>query len=196
MKLLAEILSSRTRAEVFRLLFGVKEQHLHIREIERRSGLAIGSIQDETRKLVKLGVVVRRRDGNRTYYEPNKKHPLYSDIRSIVLKTAGLTDNLKQALGSATGIQCAFVFGSVASGTENAESDIDLMIIGSIGLRKLSGLLSGVAEVVGREINPHVMTEKEFAQRKRRKEHLVSRILESQKIFIVGIEDELEAMGK
>jgi len=194
MNLLAELLSSKTRAEVFRLLFGVTEEHLHIRAIERRSGLAIGSVQDETRKLVKLGIVVRRRDGNRTYYEPNKKHPLYPDIRRIVLKTSGLTDILKQALGKAKGIGCAFVFGSVAAGTENAESDIDLMVIGSVGLRKLSSLLSGVADTLGREINPHVMTEKEFTQRRRRKEHLVSRIIESQKVFVVGTEDDLEAM--
>jgi predicted nucleotidyltransferase len=196
MNLLAELLSSKTRAEVFRLLFGVTEEHLHIRAIERRSGLAIGSVQDETRKLVTLGIVVRRKDGNRTYYEPNKKHPLYPDIRRIVLKTSGLTDILKQALDKATGIQCAFVFGSVAAGTENAESDIDLMVIGSIGLRKLSSFLSGVAEAVGREINPHVMTEDEFGRRRKRKEHLVSRILESQRLFVLGTEDELETMGK
>lgn len=196
MNLLAELLSSRTRAEVFRLLFGVKEEHLHIREIQRRSGLAIGSVQDETRKLVKLGIIVRRRDGNRTYYEPNKTHPLYADIRRIVLKTSGLSDALKQALDKATGIRCAFVFGSVAAGTEDAASDVDLMVIGAVSLRRLSGMLSGLSGAVGREINPLVMTEEEFARRRRRKEHLVSRVLESPRIFAVGTEHELEAMGK
>ena len=45
MDLLAEMLSSNIRAEIFRLLFGVRDEELHMREIERRSGAAIGTIQ-------------------------------------------------------------------------------------------------------------------------------------------------------
>jgi hypothetical protein len=37
--LLSEILSSRVRAEFFRLLFGIKSNELHLREIERQAGL-------------------------------------------------------------------------------------------------------------------------------------------------------------
>lgn len=88
MNLLAELLSSKTRAEIFRLLFAVREEPLHVREIERRSGLSIGSVQVETRKLEKLGILIRNRDGNRMYYAPNRSHPLYHDIRSLVLKTS------------------------------------------------------------------------------------------------------------
>ncbi len=92
MNLLEEMLSSKTRAAIFGLLFGVREETLYIREIERRSGLSIGSVRQEALKLVRLGLILRRKSGNRTYYEPNKQHPLYADICSIVLKTSGLAD--------------------------------------------------------------------------------------------------------
>jgi len=177
------------------LLFGLKEECLHIREIERRSGLAIGSVREEALKLVGFGVVLRRKDGNRTYYEPNKKHPLYPEIRRIVLKTCGLTDVLRLALNK-PGVQCAFVFGSVAAGTEKPESDIDVMVIGAVGLRKVSAMLSGVSETIGREINPHAMSAEEFVRRRRQKEHFVSSVMASPKVFVVGTEDELEAMGE
>ena len=177
------------------MLFGIKEEYLHIREIERRSGLAIGSVREEALNLVELGVVVRRKDGNRTYYEPNKKHPLYPEIRRIVLKTCGLTDVLKAALNK-PGVRSAFVFGSVAAGTEKPDSDVDLMVIGDVGLRKVSGMLSGMSETVGREINPHVMSAEEFVRRRRKKEHFVSTVMAAQKVFVTGTEDELEAMGE
>ena len=58
-----------------------------MREIERRSGYAIGTIQTELKKLLRLDMVKKRKDGNRLYYRANKEHPLYPDIRSLVLKT-------------------------------------------------------------------------------------------------------------
>jgi predicted nucleotidyltransferase len=196
MGMLAEILSSKVRAEVFRLLFGVRPEELHMRELERRSGCAIGTIQTELKKLLRLGLVVRRRDGNRVYYRANREHPLYPDIRSIVIKTAGLVDVLRGAMEEESAeIQVAFVFGSLARHEEKAGSDIDLMVIGQLGLRKLTGLLSGVANQVNREINPHVMGLEEFSQRKAKGDHFVTNLLVSPKIFIKGNQDELEKLG-
>lgn len=196
MNALSEILSSRTRAELFRLLFGVGTQiSFHLREIERRTDLSTGSLRQEIAKLRKLGLITLRKDGNRTCYEANRQHPLFEDIHRIVLKTVGLVDVLKASLGS-SGIQCAFVFGSVAQGTAKAESDIDLMVVGNIGLRKLAALLSGVGNQLGREINPHVLTPEEYRDRVRRKEHFVASVLASSRLFVVGNDDDLAGMGK
>lgn len=192
---LAKLVSSKTRAEFFRLLFGVNSQPIHLRQIQRSSGLSIGSIQQEAITLQELGLITARKDGNRIYYEANKKHPLFHDIHRITLKTVGLVDVIRQALKT-DAIACAFVFGSIARGEETADSDIDLMVIGDIGLRRLTSLLGGVANKLGREINPHVHSLKEFKQRLARKEHLVSRIMASPKIFIVGSEDDVKAMGE
>jgi predicted nucleotidyltransferase len=93
-------------------------------------------------------------------------------------------------------VQLAFVFGSIARGETHAESDVDLMVIGSIGLRGLTKLLSGVAEVVGREINPHILTPEEFRERKRNKDHFVTSVLAAPMLFVKGTEHELAAMGQ
>lgn len=196
MSLLAEILSSKVRAEVLRLLFGLDAAELHMRELERRSGCAIGTIQTELKKLDRLGLVTGRRDGNRLYYRANREHPLYPDLRRIVIKTVGLVDVLRNALADAgEGIHVAFVFGSIARNEEKASSDIDLMVIGTLGLRRLTALLSGLDDQVGREINPHVMSEKEFARRRREGEHFVTQLLASELVFIVGGQNELEKLG-
>ena len=192
---LSEILSSKVRAEIFRILFGLGEVQVHMRELERRSGFTIGTIQTELKKLLSLDLVIKRKDGNRSYFRANKTHPLYQDIRSMVLKTTGLVDILKGALHAQPDIRLAFVFGSIASNEAKAESDIDLFVIGDTGLRNVTNLLSGVTEIIGREVNPHVIKEEEFKVRKQAEEHFITRVLEESKLFIIGNEDDLAAMG-
>ena len=194
MSVLREILSSTVRSEIFRLLFGASDRQLHVREMERRTGLSIATVRQELQKLLRMQLVEVQRSGNRLYYRANKGHPLYPDIRNMVLKTAGMVDILRDALDK-EGVTIAFVFGSVASNQEGARSDVDLMVIGDVGLRTLSDWLSGISEQIGREVNPHVINEIEFGQRKRSHDHFVTRVLESEKLFIKGNEHDLEAMG-
>ena len=194
MNILANLFCSKVRAEIVRLLFGLSPAPLHLREIQRKAGLALGTIQRDIAQLVKMGLVVRRADGNRVYFTANNEHPLAPDLRRLVLKTAGLADILRQALGD-TGIRSAFVFGSIAAGTEDARSDVDLMIVGEIGLRETSKRLSGVSDQIGREINPHVLSAAEFARRRVARDHFVSEVMESPRIWIKGMEHDLEAVG-
>jgi predicted nucleotidyltransferase len=194
MNRLAELLSSRARAEIFRLLFSGTGEELHVRAIGRRSGLNDSTIRQELRKLVRLDLVHSRRDSNRVYYRAKTTNPLYAEIRNLVLKTSGLADVLRSALRDKR-IRAAFVFGSIARGEEKTGSDVDVMVIGELGLRDLSGLLSGIEERIGREVNPHVLQEDEFRKRLRTSEHFVTSVMASPKIFIIGTQDELEAMG-
>jgi predicted nucleotidyltransferase len=194
MNTLAQLICSRVRAELFRILFGPGSGELHLREIQRQSGFALGTVRQDIEKLVKLGVVIRRQAGNRVYYTANKDHPLYDEIRQLVLKTVGMADILAAVLRT-DDVLCAFVFGSMASGTAGARSDIDLMVIGKIGLRKVSKLLSGIGNQLGREINPHVMIPAEFGKRVRMQDHFLTSVMASPRIFIIGTEHDLEAMG-
>jgi hypothetical protein len=189
---LSDILSSRVRAEIFRLLFGLDEKEVHLREMERQASLALGTIRQDLQKLVKLDLVATRRDGNRLYHRANTEHPLYLDIRKLVLKTAGLVEIFKSVL-ERDGVEVAFVFRSLANGREKAASDVDLMVIGTVGLRTLSKWLSGVSDQIGREVNPVIWSMDEFRQRKKKGDHFLSNVLESPKLFIVGKEADLEA---
>lgn len=192
---LAQILSSTVKAEVFRLLFGLDGKPLHVRELERRSGLAIGTVRQELDRLTKLGLIAARKDGNRRYYSAREDHPLYSEIRGLVLKTSGLADVLRRALEKQKRITLAFIFGSIAQAREQAHSDIDLLIVGDVGLRDVTKLLSGVADKVGREINPKVFTPDEFLRRRRADDPFLNRVLAEPRIFVIGDEHELGTMG-
>ncbi len=193
MNLLDDIFCSRVRAAIFAELFGLTGDEIHLRELQRRTGFALSTVRQDIRKLQRLGLVTERRDGNRLYYTANKKHQLFLDIRQMVLKTSGLTDILAVALDNPE-ISYAFVFGSFARGEASTHSDIDLMVIGSITLKKLAGLLYGVSDKLGREINPYVISTAEFAQRIKGQEHFISTVMDSEKIYVIGTEHELEAM--
>lgn len=154
------------------------------------------TVRQELRKLTRLGVVEARQDGNRTYYRANDAHPLYLDIRNLVHKTSGLKDVLRGALDGTGDIELAFVFGSVASDSTKAHSDVDLMVIGTIGLRQLSKQLSGLEAKIGREVNPHVLTPEEFARRAGESDHFITAVLKGPRLFVIGGEDELRRLGQ
>jgi predicted nucleotidyltransferase len=195
MNTLESIVTSRTRAGVFTILFGLGQKELHNREIARRSELSEAAVRQELGKLVHLDLVRLRKDGNRVYYSANRSHPLYHEIHSIVLKTTGLVDVLADALADLR-VETAFVFGSIAEGEATSDSDVDILIIGRIGLMEVSKLLSGVSERLEREINPIVMSREEYIGRIRTDDHFANNVIKGDRLFIKGDPDEFEAMGE
>ena len=195
MSILATLISSGVRAELFRLLFGINFQELHVRELERQTGYSISTVRQELQNLLKLGLVKVRQSGNRTYYRGDANHPLFPEIHGLVLKTNGLAEFLCDRL-QGDEIQLAFVFGSVASGAEKAYSDLDLMAIGSISLRQIVTKLGEASTILNREINPHVFTAIEFLDRKHSDDHFISTVLSSPKLFVIGNESDLAALGE
>jgi predicted nucleotidyltransferase len=187
---LLQILFPQVRAEVLRLLFADETRELHLRELTRQSGLSLGTLQTEVEKLRAADLLLSRRDGNRLYFRANAAHPLFADLRQLVLKTAGLREVLADALRNVPGIELAFVFGSLAAGTGKAGSDVDLLVIGDAGLRALAPRLRPAAERLGREINPVTMTAAEFI-RDRTKKPFLRDVLAKDKLFLKGNSDEL-----
>ena len=189
MNLLAQILSSQVRAEIFRLLFNDHKSSIHLRDLQRQSGLSIGTIQKEMAHLKKLDLVTSERDGNRLYYSANTDHPLFEEISGLVEKTSGIAEQIKTALRSIKGIECAFIFGSYAKGEEKSHSDIDLIVIGTVGLRTLSSVFKTVTDKTGREINPHIYSIKSWTEKLKKKDHFIKSIQTEKKIFLIGDEN-------
>ena len=110
-------------------------------------------------------------------------------MRGIAIKTTGLVDQLKDALTELPGIGLACVYGSIASGEAGAGSDVDILIIGSVGLRKLAPSMRALSESLAREINPSVMTKATFRKKARSDDAYVNNILNSSKLWIKGSDD-------
>lgn len=191
MNILAQLLSSQVRAEIFRLLFNGNKTAIHLRDLQRKSQLSIGTIQKEIGHLKNLDLVTSERDGNRLYYTANSDHPLYKHICGLVEKTSGVAEKLRETLNSINGIECAFIFGSFAKGEEKSHSDIDLIVIGSVGLRILSSRFKDLTEQTEREINPHIYSKKSWVEKLKKKDHFIQNVMNEKKIFLVGDENVL-----
>ena len=176
-------------------LFGATPQRLHVRALARETGCSLGAVQQDLRSLASLNLVYSERDGNRLYYSATVNHPLYPALREIVSRTTGIYAVLAECLGSG-GIRFAYVFGSIASGQAKTSSDIDLMVIGSVGLREIVTRLIPAGEKLGREINPHVMSDTEYFMRCEKNEHFIGSVIGSERHMIVGEEHDLRGLEK
>lgn len=189
------LLTSKARAEILRLLFSDAPANPHLSELARHTGLTVRAVRQEIQKLKKLDLLKERRDGNRLYYEANRAHPIFPEIQNLVLKLVGPVPILRGILKNSE-VLIAFLFGSVARKEEKATSDIDLIVIGNLGKRKLFSLLGNAAEKLGREINPHVYTAEEFSKRIQSKDHFLTSVLATPLDFIKGNRNELERLAK
>jgi hypothetical protein len=190
MNKLALLFHSEIRAEMFRLLFGVRQREMYRAEIIGQTRFAHASVEEELEKLVRLELLTTTKDGNRRYYVANRAHPLYPELHAIVLKTSGLRDVLADVL-PAKKVAFAFVFGSVAAASERAESDLDLMVVGEVTHRLVASGLRAAGERIGREINPHFYSREGFVRRLAAGDHFLSNVMAKPKLFIVGGEREL-----
>lgn len=185
----------KVRAELLRLLFCGQSVRLHVRELARQSGLTLGTVQDELKKLTAAGLLLNQRDGNRLYYFANELHPIFPDLRAIVLKTTGLRDVLTSALAELPGIEFAFVFGSLAADSAKAGSDVDLLILGSASLRSLAPRLRPASADLHREINPHAITPAEWTRRLKADDAFIRRVSAEPKLWLKGDARELRRLG-
>jgi predicted nucleotidyltransferase len=151
------------------------------------------SLQRELKALVAVGILDQRREGTRTYFKAESRSPLFGDLRGLLEKTAGVLPALQDALDPfEERIDCAFVYGSVARRQEHALSDVDLMVIGAVGLAALAPTLRKIERLVGREINVTSYSSREFRRKATSQDHFVSEVLRAPKEFVKGSQRDLE----
>jgi len=187
-----ELLFTAYRRQVLALLLLRPEDSLHVREISRLTGVPAGSLHRELRILTDAGLLIREPAGNQVCYRANRAAPLFPELAEIFRKTLGLVDILRDALAPlAKGIKLAFVYGSLAQGTERGTSDVDVFVIGRVSFTSVVGALSPLRDRLGRELNPVVMTASEFAAQRAEKDRFVTRVLKEPKLFVIGTQDDL-----
>ena len=193
-----DALLPKTRQGILAAVLVRPDKTWYASELARRMGVTPSSLQRELRDFTRAGILKSHRQGHMTYFQANQESPIFEDLRGLLLKTAGLVDVLADALKPAAAkITWAFVYGSIASGHEQSDSDIDLMIIGKVSPADLPLPLRGARELLGREINPTVYAPAEFAKKLAVKDHFLAQVLGKPKLNVLGNEDELaKATGK
>lgn len=189
-------LFGRTRSSLLAMFYGHTDESFYILQLVRAVGGGRGAVQRELKHLTDLGLIVRRAQGNQVLYRANAQSPIFKEIKSLVTKTVGAHDAIRSALASlATKIQIAFVYGSVARQTEQASSDIDLMVLGNVSFGEMVSALGPAQRVLRREINPSVFPPSEFRSKLAAKNHFLRAVMKEKKLFVLGSEHELAKLA-
>lgn len=188
---LADFLFGTYRRDALALLLMHPDDSYHVREIARLTGRPANTLYRELGALAKAGLLRRRAQGNQVHYSANPACPIYEELRGIFRKTAGIADVLREALAPlGAKIEFAFVYGSVATGTERALSDVDVMIVGRLKFADAVGALATAEESLRREVNPHVYGVREFHAKLAAREPFLTRVVKGPKIFLMGNADD------
>src|SRR5882757_9530671 len=159
---LSNALFSKVQQRVLALIFGQPERSFYASEIMRNVRSGTGAVERELSRLQRSRLVSVERIGNQKHYRANPQSPIFSELQSLVIKTVALTEPLRKSLEPCSDkIKTAFVYGSVAKGTDTAHSDIDLMVIGDeLDYSELYAALQNVETALGREVSPMFLSPK------------------------------------
>jgi len=194
----AAALFGKTRRNVLGLLFAEPEKSFYLRDLARRTHAGQGAVQRELHRLSQAGIIAREGIGRTITYRANPDSPVFEELRSLLAKTVGAAERLRLALSSLKDrTKVAFVYGSYAKETGlRPESDIDLMVIGDASFGEVVELTAAAQNKLGRDINPTVYTEAEFAQRVEDGHHFLVDVLNHPKLFLIGGPRELEQLAE
>ena len=79
------------------------------RQLEAATGVPIRGIQRELDRLASVGLLYARREGNRSYYQVDTEHPLFPELRSLVVKSSDDVDRLRARLATDPAVRLAFL---------------------------------------------------------------------------------------
>ena len=191
MSQLAAALFTKTQKQVLGLLYSQPHRSYYTNEILRSTGMGVATIKRELDRMVAAGVLTLRLQGNQRHYQANPNCQIYQELLSIVRKTLGAVDVLRETLEPlGDRVTRAFIFGSLASGTESTYSDIDLMMVGEVSFAEAVNAIYPAQESLTREINPRVYRNDEWNQLVREKDVFILDVLSKPCLDVIGRFDE------
>jgi predicted nucleotidyltransferase len=189
---LVKIFANETLVKVLSLFFLNPATEFFQRAIATEIGKALIQVQRSLKILEELGLVSSRRQGRMIFYKADPGHVVFQDLKNIFLKTFVLGDTLRKEMQRySKHIQFAWIYGSVAQGREKSDSDIDLAIISDLTLKELSQVTESLIESLDRELSPLFLTPKTFLMRIHEKDHFVTRLIQGEKIWMIGDDHQL-----
>jgi predicted nucleotidyltransferase len=191
-----DTLFPKIRQQILAATYGQPERWWFLSELANFIGVSPSSLQRELKSLVASGILHEKRDGNRLYVQAESNSPIFSPLRELIAKTLGIKSVLEDALRTLSGkIDCAFIYGSVARGEEHTSSDVDIMIIGQIGLSDISKILRPLEKRLNREINATCYQPEEFTRKIESGNHFLTSVLQKEKSFLIGDSNELDKLA-
>lgn len=181
-----DALFPKLRQRILGSLYMHCDEWRYLSDLAQELEVSPSSLQREIHNLIASEILEEKVKGNRLYFRPNKQCVLFSELKSIVVKTLGLADLVTESLKPFTKqIDMAFIFGSIASGQDIEGSDVDLMVIGDVQLLDLAPALSYLEETLSRPVNPYIVATKEAELMLRSPNHFFDTVFATPKLILI-----------
>jgi len=163
--MLNSLITSETRIKLLLRFFLNPKASGYLRQLSKDFGESTNGIRLELNKLSEAKMLVSEKDGRNKVYRANTAHPLFNDIRNIVLKSTGIdkvVSNIIQKLGE---LELAFIRGDYAAGKDSGL--IDLVVVGkNINTQEAERVLTKTEELIERKIAVMFLTPAEYTKLK------------------------------
>lgn len=163
---LLPLLRSETQARLLEAVILHPERSYTVPELAGKLGVTDMSVRRELDRMLDAAIVERDRIGRQGIYRASTGSPLYEPLRALMERSVGLEALLRDALADFPGIDAAVIYGSWAREQVDAESDIDVLVVGDVDYGSLMARLLDIQERSGREINVVTMRPDELRRRR------------------------------
>lgn len=189
------LFGSRTRVAVLSKLMINSERSFYIRELSKELRIPYSMLYKEVKNLESLGILNVEKKGKVTLLSVNRKLPYFAELKGMIIKTAGITDLIRNSLRDFKDLRYAMMYGSFATG-EASSSDIDLLMVGDVEEERLLRVTAKIEDQAGKEINYILWSDHEFRKRIKIRHYLLADIARKPFIMIIGEESEFRRAVK
>lgn len=174
---------SKIAQEVLGYFLVNPQAEMYLNEMARKFEVNRGNLARKLREWEKEGILTKNKKGNLSLYTINRHYSFLPEIRKIYQKSFGIESILREKLKKIKGIKLALIFGSYVADKLSAESDIDLLLVGSHNSLDVAREIVKLQSRFDREINIVDMTEKEF--NKKKNEEFLKNVLNEKNIKLI-----------
>jgi hypothetical protein len=188
---LKDLFISKVRIKLLETFFSEPSEIYHVRELVRKTDEEINAVRRELAHMEKSGMVKKEPRANRLYYWFRKDYLFYDEISSLVAKSTGLGHELLKNRAKLGKISFVMFSGKFVKRIPRKDEEIDILIVGNVVMPEIAALIHQEQTKRSEEVNYTVMTDDEFAMRKRRRDPFLEGILQSSRTMIIGEEEDL-----
>ncbi len=178
-------LRSDLRRKVLTFFYVNREARVYVRQLAAALDADSTNLSRELTRLAHEGFLSAEREGRQLYYSVNHAYPYLKPVFALLQGSVGIEPTLKKALQLVNGIESAWIFGSFAKGEADANSDIDLLIVGRPDQARLSREIRKTEKALHREVSYTVFTPEELKRRIDRHDPFVMDIWNGKRIGLI-----------
>jgi len=189
--MLEHIVTSKTRRKILSLFFSYPTEFYYLRKIVREIEEEVNAVKRELDILEDAKVLHKERRLNKVFYTLNKSYLYYDEFLRIFTKMSPLAIRIHKNILKVGKIKYCALSTKYAKKTPIKEDEIYLLFVGTLVVPEIALIIDESEKEFGREINYTIMTEEEYAFRKKNNDPFIWRFLKQPKIMLIGLEEEL-----